>query len=183
MEFPLRKVKLSDVPGLQELIEASVRGLQSNDYTSAQMDAALRTVFSVDTQLIEDGTYFVAERKGTMVGCGGWSYRKTLCGGDLHAVRENTRLDPSQDAAKVRAIFVHPQWARRGIGSLILEAAENAAIAAGFQRLEMAATLTGVPLYLLKGYQVVERIDVPLEEGVWLPVVRMAKEAPLLERC
>ncbi len=176
MDYTLRKARVADIPALQTLIESSVRGLQSEDYTPTQIDLALQTAFTVDTQLIEDGTYFVVEQDGQLLGCGGWSHRKTLCGGDHHVVRENALLDPSRDAAKIRAIFVHPEWARRGIGSFILKAAENAALAAGFRRLEMGATLTGVPLYLLKGYRIVEQIDVPLKDGASLRVVRMAKE-------
>lgn len=175
MQYFLRKTNAADIPALEKLIEASVRGLQAADYTPVQIEAALRTVFTVDSQLIEDGTYFVAEQNGETVGCGGWSQRTTLCGGDHHAARENALLDPLQDAAKIRAIFVHPLWARRGIGSLLLKAAEDAAIAAGFTRLEMGATLTGVPVYLRRGYRVVEEMAVPLEAGVTLPVVRMVK--------
>jgi GNAT superfamily N-acetyltransferase len=171
----LRKAVAADIPALGMLIAASVRGLQAQDYTPEQIEAALRTVFTVDSQLIDDGTYFVAEQDGEMIGCGGWSQRKTLCGGDHHAVRENAFLNRENDAAKIRAIFVHPQWARRGIGSVLLQAAEEAAIAAGFRRLEMGATLTGVPVYLRRGYREIETMTVPLENGVTLPVVRMEK--------
>ena len=175
MPYSLRKANTADIPAIEKLIDASVRGLQAEDYSPEQIDAALRTVFTVDTQLIEDGTYFVAEQDGEMIGCGGWSQRKTLCGGDHHAVRENALMDPLQDAAKIRAIFVHPWWARCGIGSILLKAAEDAAIAAGFRRLEMGATLTGVPVYLRRGYRKIETMTVPLDEGVTLPVVRMEK--------
>lgn len=175
MQSSLRKANIADIPALEKLIDASVRGLQAQDYTPEQIDAALRTVFTVDTQLIEDGTYFVAEQDGEMIGCGGWSQRKTLCGGDHHAVRENTLMDPLQDAAKIRAIFVHPRWARHGIGSILLKEAEDAAMAAGFRRLEMGATLTGVPVYLRRGYRKVETMTVPLDNDVTLPVVRMEK--------
>ncbi|MGH9617495.1 MAG: GNAT family N-acetyltransferase [Acidobacteriaceae bacterium] len=171
----MRQANVADIPALQKLIEASVRGLLAADYTPAQIEAALRTAFTVDTQLIADGTYFVVEQSDQMLGCGGWSRRKTLCGGDHHVVRENGLLDPSQDAAKIRAIFVHPRWVHRGIGSFLLKVAEDAAIAAGFSRLEMGATLTGVPLYLKKGYRVVEEMAVPLEHGLMLQVVRMVK--------
>jgi N-acetylglutamate synthase-like GNAT family acetyltransferase len=164
MSYSLRKAVAADIPALEKLIDASVRGLQAQDYTPEQIEAALRTVFTVDTQLIEDGTYFVVEQDGEMIGCGGWSQRKTLCGGDHHAVRENALLDPAQDAAKIRAIFVHPEWARRGIGSLLLTAAEDAAMGAGFRRLEMGATLTGVPVYLRRGYREIEMMTVPLEK-------------------
>lgn len=175
MLYSLRKAIIADIPAIEKLIEASVRGLQAQDYSPEQIDAALRTVFTVDTLLIHDGTYFVVEQDGEMIGCGGWSQRKTLCGGDHHAVRENALMDPSSDAAKIRAIFVAPQWARRGIGSVLLKAAEDAAITSGFRRLEMGATLTGVPVYLRRGYRKVEAMTVPLENGVTLPVVRMQK--------
>lgn len=171
----LRLATLADVSALEKLIDASVRELQKNDYSALQIDLALRTTFSVDTQLIHDGTYFIAEHDDAIIGCGGWSRRKTLCGGDHHAVRDNVLLDPTHEPAKIRAIFVDPHFARRGIGSLILKAAEDAAVAEGFSRLEMAATLTGVPLYLLKGYRIVERTEVPLECGISLPVIRMMK--------
>ena len=175
MNISLRKASFADVPALEVLIDASVRELQKDDYNPAQIDSALRTVFTVDSQLIQDGTYFIAERDGEIVGCGGWSRRRTLCGGDHHAVRDNVLLDPKCDPAKIRAIFVDPRHARKGIGSMILKTAEDAAIAEGFSQLEMASTLSGVPLYLLRGYRVVERSHVPLESGVSLPVIRMAK--------
>lgn len=175
MSIQLRTATAADIPALQGLIAASVNELQSQDYSAQQREAALRTVFTVDTQLIADGTYFIAEDRGVPVGCGGWSARKTLCGGDHFALRSDAMMDPATDAAKIRAIFVHPNWARRGIGSLILEAAENAARAAGFRRFEMGATLTGVPLYRLKGYMETERMNVPLEDGITLAVVRMEK--------
>jgi N-acetylglutamate synthase-like GNAT family acetyltransferase len=175
MPYSLRKANSGDIPAIEKLIDASVRGLQTQDYSPEQIEGALRTAFTVDTQLIEDGTYFVVEQDGEMIGCGGWSQRKTLCGGDHHAVRDNVLMDPSQDAAKVRAIFVAPRWARHGIGSILLKAAEDAAMAAGFRRLEMGATLTGVPAYLRRGYRKVEMMTVPLDKGVTLPVVRMEK--------
>src|SRR5436305_9663325 len=138
----------ADSPGLRALIEESVRGLQAGDYSPAQIEASLRTVYGVDSQLISDGTYFVVEAEGgAIVGCGGWSKRKTLYGGDQWAGREDSLLDPARDAAKIRAFFVHPKWGRQGIGTLILETCEEAARAAGFRRLEMGATLTGVPFY------------------------------------
>ena len=178
----IRLAQQSDIPALHALIEASVRGLQANDYTPAQIEGALGTVLGLDTQLIRDQTYFLVEATGengelTLAGCGGWSRRKTLFGADEAAVREPELLDPATDAAKVRAIFVHPSFGRRGLGSLILAHVEAGAIAAGFRRFEMGSTLTGVPLYRLKGYVEVERIAVPLQNGEALPVVKMAKEA------
>jgi GNAT superfamily N-acetyltransferase len=176
--FYLRVATAEDVADIRELIEASVRGLQTPDYSAAQREGALATVFTVDSQLIADGTYFVAITEGVrMAGCGGWSFRKTLYGGD-HQVEKIApeRLDPVVDAAKVRAIFVHPNFARMGLGSLILEAAEDAAVAAGFRRFEMGSTLTGVALYTLKGYRERARIKVPVGGGETIDVVRMVKE-------
>ena len=177
--FSLRLATSADIPALHSLIEASVRGLQKNDYTLEQIDGALGTVLGLDTQLVADKTYFVAEAKAAcariIVGCGGWSNRKTLFGSDHAPVREPEFLDPATDAAKIRAFFIHPDWARRGLGSRILEACESAARAAGFSRFEMGATLTGVPLYRQRGYHVLERIEVPLPTGAALPIVRMAK--------
>jgi GNAT superfamily N-acetyltransferase len=178
-QFHLRLATPDDIPALHALIEASVRGLQANDYTPAQMEGALGTVLGVDTQLIADQTYFVAETSepNRIVGCGGWSKRKTLFGADRGPGRKPELLDPATDAAKVRAIFVHPEFARRGLGSLILSVVENAAREAGFRRFEMGSTLTAVPLYRLKGYVEMERIAVPLWNGEALMVVRMVKGA------
>ncbi len=136
-------------------------------------------MFTVDSQLIADGTYFVAfARGGELAGCGGWSFRKTLYGGDqqVEAI-ELEMLDPAIEAAKIRAIFVHPKFARQGLGTMILEAAESAAIAKGFRRFEMGSTLTGLVLYWLKGYREMGRIAVPVGNGERIVVVRMLKEA------
>jgi GNAT superfamily N-acetyltransferase len=180
MKIRIRLAEARDIPLLRELIEASVRGLQAGNYSAAQLENALRTVYGVDTQLISDGTYFAAaetESSGgaLLVGCGGWSKRKTLYGGDQFAGREDSLLDPERDAAKIRAFFVHPAWTRRGIGGMILEACEAAAEAAGFRRLEMGATLTGVPFYRAKGYVELEAVEAPLGDGLTLPIVRMGK--------
>ncbi len=174
--FTIRLAQETDVPVLRALIDASVRGLQTNDYSPAQIDAALRKIFGVDSQLIADGTYLVVETpEREIVGCGGWSKRKTLFGGDVWVAREDSLLDPAKDAAKIRAFFIHPAWARRGIGTLILNACERAAMAAGFTRFEMGATLTGVPLYKARGYTEFERLEVPMGDGLSLPIVRMEK--------
>jgi GNAT superfamily N-acetyltransferase len=177
--FHLRVATGEDVAAIRKLMEASVRGLQAGDYSAAQIEGALATVFTVDSQLIADGTYFVAfDERGELAGCGGWSFRNTLYGGD-HQVEtiELEKLDPEVDAAKIRAIYVHPKFARQGLGSLILDAAERAAMAMGFRRFEMGSTLTGVSLYWLKGYREVGRIAVPVGHGERIGVVRMVKEA------
>jgi GNAT superfamily N-acetyltransferase len=189
MPFDIRTATLHDVPTLEALIDRSVRGLQRHDYTAAEIDIALATVYGVDSQLIRDETYFVVEARadtgapgaptasqpGVIVACGGWSKRRTLFGGDHYADRPAAELDPSHDAAKIRAFFVDPDWARRGIGSLLLEACERAAFAAGFTRLEMGATLTGVPFYRARGYVERDHITVALSAGESLAIVRMEK--------
>jgi GNAT superfamily N-acetyltransferase len=175
MQVRIRLAELDDVPILEGLIDESVMGLQAADYSEAQRRGALGTVFGVDSQLILDRTYFVAEFAGVVVGCGGWSRRQTLFGGDAAAGRVDRELDPARDAARIRAFFVRPGWERRGIGRQILEACETAALAAGFTRFELAATLTGVALYSAHGYQAHERHEAPLPNGLTLPVVRMTK--------
>src|ERR1700744_3853741 len=177
-DWHVRLARDEDVAALHALIEASVRGLQAGDYTPAQIEGALGTVLGLDTQLIRDETYFVVEttpaqgsKERELAGCGGWSKRRTLFGADKGPGREPELLDPAVDAAKVRAIFVHPDFARRGLGSTILERVEAEAVAAGFRRFEMGSTLTGVPLYTLKGYVAIERVAVPLQNGEALPIV------------
>jgi N-acetylglutamate synthase-like GNAT family acetyltransferase len=177
----IRKATAEDVPRLREIIEASVRVLQAEYYSPAQIEGALQSVYGVDSQLITDGTYLLAEITNSgglseIVACGGWSKRKTLYGGDQYAGREDSLLDPALDSAKIRAFFVHPNWARQGIGTLILEACENAAREAGFTHLEMGATLSGVTFYRTKGYEAIEDQAVPLANGETLRIVRMAKE-------
>jgi GNAT superfamily N-acetyltransferase len=186
--FRIRQAFTADVPVLAKLIDASVRGLQTEDYTASQIEGALATVYGVDTQLIADETYFVVEADSaapnlneqaqealTIIACGGWSKRKTLYGADHCAGREDSLLNPQRDAARIRAFFVHPAWTRRGIGSMILGACEAAAMAAGFKRFEMGATLTGVLLYKARGYVALENLAVPLPDGESLPIVRMEK--------
>jgi GNAT superfamily N-acetyltransferase len=173
--FQLRVATGADVRALHELIALSVRGLMTKEYSPAQLEAALGTWLGVDTQLVEDGTYFVVEADNVMVGCGGWSKRKTPYGSDHRPGREDALLDPKMEAAKIRAFFVHPDWARRGIGSMIMEECEREATLAGFTRFEMGATLTGVPLYERYGYRPVEEIELPLSNGETLPIVKMAK--------
>lgn len=175
----------ADIPHLPALIEASVRGLQAQAYSASQMDQALGTWLGLDTQLIADQTYFVVEPEGEsapelascggLAACGGWSRRKTPYGSDHRPDRDDALLDPRRDAAKIRAFFVHPAWARRGIGSRILELCEQAGQAEGFKCFEMGATLTGIPLYRRHGYVEGERIELPLADGEVLPIVRMTK--------
>ena len=177
--FTIRLANPADIPALHQLIDQSVRGLQANDYTPAQIEGALGHALGLDTQLVADQTYFVAEpadQPGILAGSGGWSFRKTLFGSDHGPNRTAATLDPASDAAKIRAIFVHPDFARRGLGTLILSHCENAAHQAGFQSFEMGSTLTGVPLYTLKGYQRLDQVDVPLPNGEVLPVIRMTKQ-------
>jgi GNAT superfamily N-acetyltransferase len=181
MQLTFRPATLADVSALERLIRVSVQELQP-EYTAEQRARALDMVFGVDTQLIEDGTYFVAtaseEGKPAIAACGGWSKRKTLFGSDHCAGREDGLLDPARDAARIRAFFVHPEWARRGIGSRLLEVCESAAGRAGFRRLEMGATLAGVPLYRARGYVAGEQRDVPLGPGFSLPIIYMSKQLP-----
>jgi len=139
------------------------------------MEAALGSVFGVDRQLIRDGTYFVVEHEGRIVGCGGWSKRKSLYGSDNNRAEPDPELDPTHDAARVRAFFVHPQWARRGIGRSIMSACERAIVQAGFRKVDIVATLAGEPLYAAFGYTVVERYDITMRDGLRLPVVRMTR--------
>jgi GNAT superfamily N-acetyltransferase len=175
MDWEPRVARAEDIPALEELIPLSVRKLQTGYYSPAQMEAALGPVFGVDQQLIRDRTYFVVESAGVIVGCGGWSKRKTLYGGDRHRTGEDEALDPKRDAARIRAFFVHPDWPRKGIGQSILLRCEAEAIKAGFSKAELVATLAGEPLYAKFGYAVIERYEAPMRDGLSLPVVRMAR--------
>lgn len=175
MSFILRTAAMADIPVLKNLITESVMTLQADDYSEAQRRAALGTVFGVDTQLIIDQTYFVVETSGEIVACGGWSFRKTLYGADALAGREDNRLDPKVDAARIRAFFVKPGWTRRGLGAQVLKACEAAAEAAGFRRFELGATLTGIPLYRAYGYEPIETTEAQMKAGLTLPIVRMGK--------
>jgi GNAT superfamily N-acetyltransferase len=174
--WKLRLADERDIPALELLIPLSVRSLQAAYYSAAQMEAALGPVFGVDRQLILDGTYFVAVHENQIVGCGGWSRRTAMFGGDRNRIGEDAVLDPVREPARIRAFFVHPAWARRGIGRSILASCESAILAAGFQTAELVATLAGEPLYAALDYAVVERYEVPMSGGLVLPVVRMAKQ-------
>ena len=171
----LRLATLAEIPALNALIAASVRTLHAPYYTHAQRESAIGSVFGVDTQLILDGTYFAAQVGEALAGCGGWSKRGTLFGGDHGPARQDTLLDPAGDAARIRAFFIHPDFVRRGLGAQILKACEGAAGAAGFTRFELAATLAGEPFFRAHGYVASGAFEAPLPDGQSLTVVRMAK--------
>jgi len=173
----IRLATPGDVLALKELIALSARELSRGFYSEEETESAIRHVFGPDSRLIADGTYFIAEEEGKLAGCGGWSRRRTLYGGDqTKTFAEEPLLDAGTEAAKIRAFFVHPDFARRGVGTRILEACVQAARTAGFRRLELAATLPGVPLYAARGFVERERLEVPMPGGRGLPVVRMERE-------
>jgi GNAT superfamily N-acetyltransferase len=183
-ELHYRLATPADIRHLGALIEASIRGLQTHDYSPTQIEQAIGTWLGLDTQLVADQTYYAVEVQqnpdrlptiGNLAACGGWSRRRTPYGSDHRPNRDDSLLDPRTDAAKIRAFFVHPAWARRGIGSRILELCEQAAQSEGFTRFEMGATLTGIPLYRRHGYVEMERIELPLANGDSLPIVKMSK--------
>jgi len=176
MTFSLRKATPDDIPALEWLIAESARGLSCQDYTELQIEAALGTAWGVDSELIHDGTYFVAEAGGEIVGCGGWSRRKTLFGGDRGAGCQSEVLDPSRDSARIRAFFVRPDWARRGIGRALLDRCEAEARAHGFRSAELMATLPGQRLYRAFGYTGAEPVQYPLSGGVMIEFVPMRKD-------
>jgi GNAT superfamily N-acetyltransferase len=182
MNWSLRLACDDDIPALEALIERSVRELQAADYSTAQMDGALGSVFGVDRQLIRDQTYFVVEENGALIASGGWSQRASLFGSSAARTAEDALLDPLRDAARLRAFFVHPDHARRGLGRAILDACENAIRGAQFRAIELVATLPGVPFYQAFDYQTGERYEVPLANGLNLPVVRMSKNLVSLKR-
>lgn len=174
--YQIRVAILTDEPALRALIARSIRTLGAGDYTAAQIEAALTGAFGVDTALIRDGTYFVAlDRDQRIVGCGGWSRRRTLFGSDARAERDDSWLDPATDAAKIRAFFIDPAHARRGIGRSLLERCEQEATQAGFSRCELMATLPGQRLYAHYGYESRSSIEHPLPGGITITFVPMEK--------
>lgn len=176
MNIQLRFATIEDIPALDQLMRRSVRGLSAGYYTDRQIDLSLIHIFGIDTQLIADGTYFIAEADGKLAGCGGWSKRRTLYGGDQTKLGEDSLLDPATEPARIRAFFVDPAFARRGVGRLIIEACEAAAREAGFTHLQLGATLPGVPLYAALGYHPIEQVEEPMPEGEVLPLVIMGKK-------
>jgi GNAT superfamily N-acetyltransferase len=177
MGFSLRKATPEDEAAIGSLIAESVRGLAVGFYDDSEIELSIRSVFGVDRELIDDETYFAAvDDNGRLVGCGGWSRRKTLYGASAYfASRDAAFLDSSVDAAKIRAFFVHPDAARQGIGRAILKACENEARSAGFRSAEMMATLPGVPLYSACEYQEGESVDIPIGDGREIECIRMFK--------
>ncbi len=177
MTFALRPARLDDVSELETLIAMSARTLLAPWYSPAQVDAAVGSVFAVDTQLIEDRTYFVAAQGSTIVGCGGWSRRRTLFGADRgHTSDAASVLDPARDPARIRAFFVHPTCTRRGIAGALMRLCEQAAADAGFNTMELVATLAGEPLYAASGFAAVEHFEIPLVGTLAMAVVRMRKD-------
>ncbi len=175
----IRPANAADVSVLAALIPRSARALSAGFYSPEQIEAAIRYVFGVDSALVRDGTYLVAESGAEIRGCGGWSRRRTLYGGDQHKEAEDPLLDPRTDAARIRAFFVAPEHARQGIGHHIMLACAQAAYAAGFRQLELVATLPGVPLYTAFGFTAREEVVERLPNGVAIPFVRMHR--PLAE--
>lgn len=173
--FTHRLAAAADIPAIRLLMDRSIGQLQ-RDFLSTAEIAASRAVMGLDTQLIEDGTYFLVESGDRLAGCGGWSARATLYGGDhSQALRDPRPLDPIRDAARIRAMFTDPDFARAGVGKLILSLCEGAARSAGFQRAEMMATLAGEPLYRACGYHEIERVAAAPANGTAIPLVRMGK--------
>lgn len=173
--YTIRQATFDDIPVLTALIIRSTQALQSAYYTSKQIEGALGSAFGVDSALIADGTYFVAEIKTIIAGCGGWSKRRTLFGADSFANKDDDFLDPMVDPARIRAFFVDPAHVRRGVGSLLLRTSEAEAISHGFSTLELGATLGGMPLYSKHGFVRAATIRVLLANGETLPLVRMKK--------
>lgn len=178
MNYITRKATLEDRAAIKQLIIESARSLSREHYSEQQIEATIATVFGVDSNLIIDGTYFVAESNGELIGCGGWSKRKTLFGGDQYATRDASYLDPNTEAAKIRAFFVHPRYARQGIARAILDACETEAKAGGFQALELMSTLPGIKLYRSCGYEGHDRVELEVGGGLTIELVPMRKELP-----
>jgi GNAT superfamily N-acetyltransferase len=171
----VRTATLADRDVLRDLIARSARQLSAADYRPEQVEGALQGAFGVDSQLIHDATYFVVEEDGVIVGCGGWSYRKTLFGGDRRPERDVAELDPRTEAAKIRAFFVDPAHARRGIGTLLLEKCESEARLRGFSRVELMSTLPGIRLYSARGYSGARQVQYEVSPGVAIEFLPMSK--------
>ena len=171
----LRTATIDDIPALSRLIADSARELSRGFYTEEEAESAIRYVFGVDSALVNDGTYFVAMLDGGLAGCGGWSRRNTMYGGDQRPVGSATFLDPATEPARIRAFFVSPAAARKGVGRALLEACTKAALQAGFRSLTLMATLPGVPFYAALGFHADEDVVDALPDGTMLKFVRMSK--------
>jgi GNAT superfamily N-acetyltransferase len=170
----LRLAVEADLPALRQLMDAAIRELQAPFLSPQQLTASF-SIMGLDTQLVADRTYFVVDAGARIAGCGGWSRRATLFGGDHSEGRDAALLDPAKDAARVRAMYTHPDFTRRGVGRMVLNACEAAAAADGFGSCELAATLAGEPLYKACGYRQIERFAADTPQGVVVPLVRMGK--------
>lgn len=170
----IRPAAREDIPALKRVMDRAIRELLPA-FLPAEQVLASQEVMGLDTQLIEDGTYYVVEAGDVIAGCGGWSRRATLFGGDHSAGRDAALLDPKTDAARVRAMYTHPDHTRKGVGRIILDACEAAARAEGFSRVEMAATMGGVPLYRACGYHDIEPFEAVTSTGYRVPLIRMGK--------
>lgn len=181
MFFSIRQAVAADIPVLNQLVQRSIRQLGGNYYNARQVESSLKYLFGIDSRVVEDGTYYVVEAEGVIVACGGWSRRRTPFGGDQAGDLQDSGLrDPTVDAAVIRAFFVHPDWARRGIGKQMLDYCEAQALKEGYGWFELTATLSGYPLYVRYGYQDVEKIDIKLLDGTQLGGVKMKKHpAPI----
>ncbi len=175
-EIHIRRALVEDAPDIHNLIDASIRGLGGRYYDSQQVESSLKHLFGVDSTMIADGTYVVATVKGKVVGSGGWSNRRTPFGGDqATSVRNAALRDPAKDPAIIRAMYVHPAWARMKIGQMIITTCEYAARNAGFTEMELVATLSGVDFYRKQGYSWQEKVDIELPDGTVIPCYRMTK--------
>jgi GNAT superfamily N-acetyltransferase len=184
MTIILRTANHADIPDIRGLIERSARGLSMDEYRPSQVEGALRGAFGVDTQLLTDGTYFVALEDDTLAGCGGWSFRATLFGGDARADRDAKEIDPATEAARIRAFFVDPKFARRGVASLLLERCESEALRRGFSRTALMATLPGVKFYAARGYigEPLVRYDVGQGESIEFIPMHKRLDASVVSR-
>lgn len=175
MALRIRQATFDDLPLLQQLIAVSVRGLSKDYYSTDQIESAIHYIFGVDTQLLTDGTYYVIEDNGRLAACGGWSKRKTLYGGDQHKHIVDPLLDPTTDAARIRAFFVHPDFARKGIGRMLIDFCEAEVIKNKFKNTQLGATLPGVPLYEAMGYRRIKCEQAIMPDGIYIDIVQMVK--------
>jgi len=174
-QWTLRPAQLHEIDALTTLIHASARALSQQDYSQEEIDGLIEFVFGVDSELIHDQTYFVVEKEGIYVACGGWSKRRTLFGGDGCESRESGYLDPTHDAAKIRAFFVHPDYSRQGLAKLLMDSCERAAKESGFKKVELMSTLPGINFYRAQGYEGDQKVDYTLPNGVVVQFLPMSK--------